>query len=100
MAVTCKWENPIGTCFSKYDEKKEWQIVIYGGGNCPAVFCWEDKQGYQQLHNFILEKTNLSVFDDYVDIVIFRDRAKESKFIIDMLVKKGIDFTVKATSKI
>lgn len=30
MAITCSWEYPVGTCFSKYDEEKKCPLTNNG----------------------------------------------------------------------
>ena len=95
MAITCSWENPLGTCFSQYDEEKKYPITIYGGGNCLACFCNVNKD----LLNFIIDKQHFKncnyAGNEYVDIVIYRTRKKESKQLIDLLVSANFEFTVK-----
>ena len=95
MAITCSWENPLGTCFSKYDEEKKHPITIYGGGNVLAVFC--DKN--RNLVNFIMDKQHFKnceyTGNEFVDVVIYRTRKKESKQLINLLVSANFEFTVK-----
>lgn len=86
MSISCSWEKPLGFCFSKYDEKKEHPITIWGGGNCIAVFT----RGKQRcLENFIADEKHFKACeyqgDEYVDIIISYARKKEAQKLIKLL---------------
>lgn len=98
MSINCTWKNPIGTCFSKYDEKNEHPITIYGGGNVSAVFCYKNKN----LENFICDKKHFTECkykgDEYHHITIYGDRKREAKALMAMLIDGGFSFEYKPTS--
>lgn len=101
MAVTCSWDNPLGTCYLKRDEEKKHPIVIWGGGNCLAVFT--TLRG-RYLQCFLCDKEHALrckdiIEDEFTDFVIYRDRKKESKQLIDVLVKFELPFIVKTSSE-
>ena len=95
MAITCEWEKPLGKCFCINDEKKEFPITIYGGGNCLAVFCDENKN----LIHFIIDKEHFKRCGyngtEFQDTVIFTTRKKESKVLINLLLSANFEFTVR-----
>ena len=95
MAITCEWKNPLGKCFAKNDEAKKFPFTIYGGGNCLAVFCDENKN----LVNFIIDKDHFKRCEyngtEFQDIVIFTTRKKESKNLINLLLSANFEFTVR-----
>lgn len=95
MAITCSWEKPLGTCFSKDDDERKHPITIYGGGNCLAIFCTENKN----LVNFILDEQHFKTckYDgtEYKDIVIYTDRKRESAKLIKLFTQAGFKFTIK-----
>ena len=94
MAITCKWENLLGTCYSQYDKEKKYPLTIYGGGNVIACFCDVKKN----LVNFIIDKEHFKNCEyngnEYLDITIYRTRKKESKKLIDLLVLGNFEFKV------
>lgn len=99
MSINCYWKNPLGTCYSMYDEKKEHPITIYGGGNVAAVFCNKDKN----LQNYICDKEHFKNCnyrgDEYQSIKIYGDRKREAKALINMLIDAGFSFEYIPTSK-
>ena len=95
MAITCSWEKPLGTCYSKHDTERKHPITIYGGGNCLAIFCTENKN----MVNFIIDEKHFKACEydgtEFTDIVIFTTRKKESKNLIKLLLSANFEFTVR-----
>ena len=96
MAITCEWEKPLGTCFWKYDEGKKYPLTIYGGGNCLAVICTEEKN----LVGFFIDESHLKRHElegtEYKDMVIFGDRKKSALKLLKLFANAGFDVTYKA----
>lgn len=95
MAITCSWEKPLGTCYSKYDEERKSPITIYSGGNCLAVFT----AGTERiLQCFFVDKEHMerctNVLPEYIDFNLSYKRKREIKQFISVLVKYNIPFTI------
>lgn len=95
MAITCSWEKPLGTCYSKYDENREHPITIWSGGNCLAVFT----KGKQRILDcFFCDKQHMQdckdILTDYIDYKISYERHKQCKDFISVLSKNKVPFTV------
>ena len=99
MAITCNWENPLGTCYSRYDEEKRNRLTIYGGGNCMAIITDESKN----LLMYFIDNAHFKAYkfcgEELTDIVLFADRKKETKSLMACLYDAGFEFLVKRTSK-
>ena len=95
MAITCEWKNPLGTCYTKYDKERKHKLTIYGGGNCVACICDENKN----LVDFIIDKDQFKRCEyngtEFQDIVIFTTRKRESKVLINLLLSANFEFTVR-----
>jgi hypothetical protein len=100
MAITCSWDKPLGTCYLKEDAEKKHPIVIWGGGNCLAVFT---TLRARYLQCFLCDKEHAIrcknvLINDFTDYVIYRDRKTESKQLIEVLVRLNLPFTVISSS--
>lgn len=95
MAITCEWANPLGKCYGEYDKEEKYPITIYGGGNCVAVFCDEEKR----LVNFIVDKKHFKNCEykgtEFKNITIYTTRKKESKQLIELLLSANFEFNVR-----
>ena len=106
MAVTCKWEALLGEATLTYQANTEnefkQKINIYGGGNCLAVFCYENKN----LYNFWIDNEHVkNVAKDNVEyltenlseikIFIHTDKQykKEALNVAKVLLTYGIEFS-------
>lgn len=94
MSITCSWEKPLGTCFSKYDEEKRNPLFIWGGGNCLAIITDQKKN----LFMFFIDKEHFKNHelngDEFTNIVLFTSRKKQCKQLLDCLYQAGFDFEV------
>lgn len=114
MAITCLWKNLLGqatlTLNTPNGTQKE-TISIYGGGNCLAVFCYENKNLYnfwannQHVKNIM--KDNIEYLTENlsnIKIFAYKDKIlnKEACNVAKILLKYGIEFTYvkKASSNI
>lgn len=95
MAITCSWDKPLGTCYSKYDEKREHPITIWSGGNCLAVFT---RGKNRILDCFFCDKEHMErckdCITDYVDYRLSYERTKQCRQFISVLFKYNIPYTV------
>lgn len=93
MAITCSWEKPLGTCYSKYDTELKEPIMIWGGGNCPAVFTVGK---HKDLVNFIADDKHFKAMeykgDEYIEIIISYARKREAKKLINLLISANFEF--------
>ena len=105
MAVTCLWKNLLGQAMltlNTPDGTQREKIEIYGGGNCLAIFCYENKN----LYNFWIDNQHVSnvakqdvklLTENLSDIKIFayKDKVlnKETCDVAKVLLKYGIEFT-------
>lgn len=96
MAITCSWEYPVGTCFSKYDEGKKCPLTIWGGGNCLAIMTSGKAKNLQYF--FIDDqhfKNHEFCGDEFTDIVLFTQRKKTCKKLMNLFFEAGFSFKIK-----
>ena len=93
MAITCSWEYPIGTCYRKYDEKKEHPLTIWGGGNCLAIMTSGKNKN---LEYFFIDKQHFKnhdfIGDEFTDIVLYTQRKETCKKLMNLFFESGFSF--------
>lgn len=94
MSINCSWEKPLGICYGKYDENLSTPIMIWGGGNCIAIFTTGKNKS---LFNFIADEKHFKnceyTKDDYQEITISYARKREAQKLIKLFASVGLEFT-------